>query len=125
MENKVDINSLIGFFLIGIIFIGWLYLNPPPEVIEDDNADNPLEQVDNGGDFSGSKDEVKIIRNESDAANNDIVVKDDFIDKKNSIPKEKIIEVVTDKYKLQFSSKGGANCFSRIEGSFKLFTAAR
>ena len=29
-ENKVDINSLIGFFLIGLIFIGWLYLNPPP-----------------------------------------------------------------------------------------------
>ena len=33
-DNKIDINSLIGFFLIGLIFIGWLYLNPPPPSTE-------------------------------------------------------------------------------------------
>tara|TARA_B100000963_G_scaffold346936_1_gene352718 strand:+ start:242 stop:2101 length:1860 start_codon:yes stop_codon:yes gene_type:complete len=107
MENKVDINSLIGFFLIGIIFIGWLYLNPPPEVTEDPPTNNLTAEADNGGDFSDSKDEVKISRNESGKANNDIIVKDNLKNKRNSITKEKIIEVVTDKYKLQFSSKGG------------------
>ncbi|MFL2610037.1 MAG: membrane protein insertase YidC [Flavobacteriaceae bacterium] len=34
-DNKVDINSLIGFFLIGLIFIGWLWLNPPPPAVEE------------------------------------------------------------------------------------------
>ena len=41
-ENKVDINSLIGFFLIGLIFIGWLYLNPPPPtpvVTQEENSE--------------------------------------------------------------------------------------
>ena len=40
MENKIDINSLIGFFLIGLIFIGWLYLNPPPETTENIQTDD-------------------------------------------------------------------------------------
>ena len=51
-DNKIDINSLIGFFLIGLIFIGWLYLNPPPpspEVVQtveqnDVPDEKPVEQ---------------------------------------------------------------------------------
>ena len=51
-DNKIDINSLIGFFLIGLIFIGWLYLNPPPpspEVVQtveqnDIPDEKPVEQ---------------------------------------------------------------------------------
>ena len=45
-ENKVDINLLIGFFLIGLIFIGWLYLNPPPptpEVAQEENSEVNVE----------------------------------------------------------------------------------
>ena len=41
-DNKIDINSLIGFFLIGLIFIGWLYLNPPPpqpEIVQTNEND--------------------------------------------------------------------------------------
>ena len=41
-ENKIDINSLIGFFLIGLIFIGWLYLNPPPPTPENIQSDNVI-----------------------------------------------------------------------------------
>ena len=43
-DNKIDINSLIGFFLIGLIFIGWLYLNPPPpqpEIIQTNEKMRP------------------------------------------------------------------------------------
>ena len=47
-DNKIDINSLIGFFLIGLIFIGWLYLNPPPpstEVVQTiDNDESVVEE---------------------------------------------------------------------------------
>ena len=47
-DNKIDINSLIGFFLIGLIFIGWLYLNPPPpssEVVQTiDNDESIVEE---------------------------------------------------------------------------------
>ena len=47
-ENKVDINSLIGFFLIGLIFIGWLYLNPPPPpavVTQEENSEVNLSLI--------------------------------------------------------------------------------
>ena len=43
-ENKIDINSLIGFFLMGLVFIGWMYLNPPqPPTVnpQEDNATLP------------------------------------------------------------------------------------
>ena len=41
-DNKIDINSLIGLFLLGFIFIVWLWLNPPPEqeiIISDENIE--------------------------------------------------------------------------------------
>ena len=41
-ENKIDINSLIGFFLMGLIFMGWLYLNPPPTDNENIKSENPV-----------------------------------------------------------------------------------
>ena len=41
-ENKIDINSLIGFFLMGLIFMGWLYLNPPPADNENIKSENSV-----------------------------------------------------------------------------------
>ena len=100
-DNKIDINSLIGLFLLGFIFIVWLWLNPPPEqeiIISDENIEEQI-QKDKAIDTELSE----IIENEIDLSNENI---DLFIfDSLQSNNQSKIIE--TDKFKISFSSKGG------------------
>ena len=100
-DNKIDINSLIGLFLLGFIFIVWLWLNPPPEqeiIISDENIEEQI-QKDKAIDTELSE----IIENEIDLSNENI---DLFIfDSLQSNNQLKIIE--TDKFKISFSSKGG------------------
>ncbi len=100
-DNKIDINSLIGLFLLGFIFIVWLWLNPPPEqeiIISDENIEEQI-QTDKAIDTELSE----IIENEIDLSNENI---DLFIfDSLQSNNQSKIIE--TDKFKISFSSKGG------------------
>ena len=100
-DNKIDINSLIGLFLLGFIFIVWLWLNPPPEqeiIISDENIEEQI-QTDKAIDTELSE----IIENEIDLSNENI---DLFIfDSLQSNNQLKIIE--TDKFKISFSSKGG------------------
>ena len=100
-DNKIDINSLIGLFLLGFIFIVWLWLNPPPEqeiIISDENIEEQIQE-----DKVIDTELSEIIENEIDLSNENI---DLFIfDSLQSNNQSKIIE--TDKFKISFSSKGG------------------
>ena len=100
-DNKIDINSLIGLFLLGFIFIVWLWLNPPPEqeiIISDENIEEQIQE-----DKAIDTELSEIIENEIDLSNENI---DLFIfDSLQSNNQSKIIE--TDKFKISFSSKGG------------------
>ena len=100
-DNKIDINSLIGLFLLGFIFIVWLWLNPPPEqeiIISDENIEEQIQE-----DKVIDTELSEIIENEIDLSNENI---DLFIfDSLQSNNQLKIIE--TDKFKISFSSKGG------------------
>ena len=100
-DNKIDINSLIGLFLLGFIFIVWLWLNPPPEqeiIISDENIEEQIQE-----DKAIDTELSEIIENEIDLSNENI---DLFIfDSLQSNNQIKIIE--TDKFKISFSSKGG------------------
>ena len=100
-DNKIDINSLIGLFLLGFIFIVWLWLNPPPDqeiVISDENIEEQIQE-----DKAIDTELSEIIENEIDLSNENI---DLFIfDSLQSNNQLKIIE--TDKFKISFSSKGG------------------
>ena len=100
-DNKIDINSLIGLFLLGFIFIVWLWLNPPPEqeiIIADENIEEQIQE-----DKAIDTELSEIIENEIDLSNENI---DLFIfDSLQSNNQLKIIE--TDKFKISFSSKGG------------------
>ena len=100
-DNKIDINSLIGLFLLGFIFIVWLWLNPPPDqeiVISDENIEEQIQE-----NKAIDTELSEIIENEIDLSNENI---DLFIfDSLQSNNQLKIIE--TDKFKISFSSKGG------------------
>ena len=100
-DNKIDINSLIGLFLLGFIFIVWLWLNPPPEqeiIISDENVEEQIQE-----DKAIDTELSEIIENEIDLSNenNDLFIFDSL----QSNNQSKIIE--TDKFKISFSSKGG------------------
>ena len=100
-DNKIDINSLIGLFLLGFIFIVWLWLNPPPDqeiVISNENIEEQIQE-----NKAIDTELSEIIENEIDLSNENI---DLFIfDSLQSNNQLKIIE--TDKFKISFSSKGG------------------
>ena len=100
-DNKIDINSLIGLFLLGFIFIVWLWLNPPPEqeiIISDENIEEQIQE-----NKAIDTELSEIIENEIDLSNENI---DLFIfDSLQSNNQLKKIE--TDKFKISFSSKGG------------------
>ena len=100
-DNKIDINSLIGLFLLGFIFIVWLWLNPPPEqeiIISDENIEEQIQE-----DKAIDTELSEIMENEIDLSNenNDLFIFDSL----QSNNQLKIIE--TDKFKISFSSKGG------------------
>tara|TARA_B100000674_G_scaffold302407_1_gene251110 strand:- start:770 stop:2203 length:1434 start_codon:yes stop_codon:yes gene_type:complete len=99
-DNKIDINSLIGFFLIGLIFIGWLYLNPPPpqpEIIQTNENDISSNDVPEEQDLSDILSESEIEE-----------YKESNLNFENSISQnEQLISVDTDKFIVTFSTLGG------------------
>ena len=108
-ENKIDINSLIGFFLIGLIFIGWLYLNPPPptpENIQSDNVEVNAENKSPDQDLSevlsesnaNEEDETKLSFENSTSENNEL------------------IKINTDKFIIEFSEMGGQISSLELKG---------
>ena len=99
-DNKIDINSLIGFFLIGLIFIGWLYLNPPPpqpEIVQTNENDISSNDVPEEQDLSDILSESEIEE-----------YKESNLNFENSISQnEQLISVDTDKFIVTFSTLGG------------------
>ena len=99
-DNKIDINSLIGFFLIGLIFIGWLYLNPPPpqpEIVQTNENDISSNDVTEERDLSDILSESEIEE-----------YKESNLNFENSISQnEQLISVDTDKFIVTFSTLGG------------------
>ena len=100
-DNKIDINSLIGLFLLGFIFIVWLWLNPPPEqeiIISDENIEEQIQE-----NKAIDTELSEIIENEIDLSNENIdLFIFDSLQSNNQLNK-----IETDKFKISFSSKGG------------------
>ena len=44
-KNNVDINSIIGFILIGVLLMFWVWTNPPEqaEIVEQENQQIDIE----------------------------------------------------------------------------------
>ena len=102
-DNKIDINSLIGFFLMGLIFMGWLYLNPPPADNENINSENPVVS----DSISTEERFKKVAETKTKNPNSDFSKSNSSELFTGSDNKEKITTVDTDKFKIEFSSKGG------------------
>jgi len=98
-ENKIDINSLIGFFLIGLIFIGWLYLNPPPPTLEQIQVDNDEEVIED--DKKNSQDLSDILLEST------IETEQDILSFESSVKDDDNLIIEADKFIVEFSTKGG------------------
>ncbi|MAP99991.1 MAG: membrane protein insertase YidC [Flavobacteriaceae bacterium] len=101
-DNKIDINSLIGFFLIGFIFIGWLWLNPPPPAQENVNSEitstiNVKTESDNE-ELADVLSQSTVAKNENDNINS--------LTSTKSVDDKKI-KFETSKFLIEFSAIGG------------------
>ena len=101
-ENKIDINSLIGFFLIGLIFIGWLWLNPPPPVEENTNIENSTNEASVNESLN---EELADVLTQTIAENNN--EEELNLSTLTSLSDDKKIKLETEKFSIEFSSIGG------------------
>jgi len=101
-ENKIDINSLIGFFLIGLIFIGWLWLNPPPPVEENTNIENSTNEASVN---ESSNEELADVLTQTIAENNN--EEELNLSTLTSLSDDKKMKLETEKFSIEFSSIGG------------------
>jgi len=108
-ENKIDINSLIGFFLIGLIFIGWLYLNPPPPTPENIQSDNVELNVEN----KSPDQDLSEVLSESNA-NEEDETKLSF--ENSTSENNELIKINTDKFIIEFSEMGGQISSLELKG---------
>ena len=110
-DNKIDINSLIGFFLIGLIFIGWLYLNPPPpssEVVQTIDNDESIAEEPAEQDLSDILSESKIDEYDDDEG---------ILNFENLLTQnDEIISVDADKFIVKFSTLGGQISSLQLKG---------
>ena len=110
-DNKIDINSLIGFFLIGLIFIGWLYLNPPPpssEVVQTIDNDESIVEEQAEQDLSDILSESKIDEYDDDEG---------ILNFENLLTQnDEIISVDADKFFVKFSTLGGQISSLQLKG---------
>lgn len=112
-ENKMDINSMIGLFLIGLIFIGWLYLNPPPTI-------ETTEQVEVGVNDGVSENNNKLSQNLSDVLIDSKIEEQEesVLSFQTSTDDEKIVSVDAGKFVAEFSPKGGQIHSIRLKEHF-------
>ena len=101
-ENKIDINSLIGFFLIGLIFIAWLWLNPPPPVEENTNIENSTIEASVN---ESSNEELADVLTQTIAENNN--EEELNLSTLTSLSDDKKMKLETEKFSIEFSSIGG------------------
>ncbi len=112
-ENKIDINSLIGFFLMGLVFIGWMYLNPPPPPTvnpQEDNATLPENsKEDNASSTENKSPEQDYLAELLSESNMKEIEENDLVPDAFSYVKEKdeLIKIETDKFIIGFSTMGG------------------
>jgi len=95
-ENNVDIKGIIGFILIGVLLMFWVWRNPPEqaEIIEQENQQTEIEE--------NSKDKENINENFSiEDIKNDLFV---GIDKDNS---DYVTKIKNNFFDIEFSKKGG------------------
>ena len=95
-ENNVDVKGIIGFILIGVLLMLWVWTNPPEqaEIIEQENQQTEIEVK--------SKDKENINENFSiEDINNDLF---DDIYKDNS---DYVTEIKNNLFDIKFSKKGG------------------
>ena len=101
-ENKIDINSLIGFFLIGLIFIAWLWLNPPQPVEENTNIENSTIEASVN---ESSNEELADVLTQTIAENNN--EEELNLSTLTSLSDDKKMKLETEKFSIEFSSIGG------------------
>ncbi|MAU31007.1 MAG: membrane protein insertase YidC [Flavobacteriaceae bacterium] len=108
-ENKVDINSLIGFFLIGLIFIGWLYLNPPPPTPVVTQTENNEVNIENESPTQDLSEVLSVSRiNDSQDSN---------LSFENSLSeKNELVKIDTEKFIIEFSTLGGQISSLELKG---------
>ena len=95
-ENNVDIKGIIGFILIGVLLMFWVWRNPPEqaEIIEQENQQTEIEE--------NSKDKENINENFSiEDIKNDLFT---GIDKDNL---DYVTEIKNNLFDIEFSKKGG------------------
>ena len=103
-DNKVDINSLIGFFLIGLIFIGWLWLNPPPPVVEEiKNTESSTTSTEPSKE--SLNEELSNVLSESITADNQ--AKELNLESFTNTSDDKIIRLDSENFLIEFSAIGG------------------
>ena len=108
-ENKVDINTLIGFFLIGLIFIGWLYLNPPPPPAVVTQQENSEVNVVN----ESPKQDLSEVLSESNTKES----QDSNLSFENSLSeKNELVRIDTEKFIIEFSTLGGQISSVELKG---------
>jgi len=95
-ENNVDIKGIIGFILIGVLLMLWVWTNPPEqvEIIEQENQQTEIEIK--------SRDKENINENFSiDEIKNDLF---DDVEKDNL---DYVTEIKNNLFDIKFSKKGG------------------
>lgn len=94
-ERNTDINTTIGFMLIGVILMFWIYTTPPPaqsESIDEDTNEQIEEEL-------NSKSQGKNLSLDG--------MKDQLFNKDAIDGSENIIEIKNDLYNIEFSENGG------------------
>lgn len=122
----MDRNSIIGFVLIGVILLGWLYFqsqNKPPEPPKDDkkteqqiNKDS-LSKVQEQQKQQQSADTIKkVVSGDTVKVVQPVSEKYGALFGKFEKGEDKVVIVETDKYYAEFSTKGGALIKYEVKG---------
>tara|TARA_Y100000991_G_scaffold50805_1_gene36827 strand:+ start:4058 stop:5920 length:1863 start_codon:yes stop_codon:yes gene_type:complete len=111
-DNKIDINSLIGLFLLGLIFMWFLFLNPEPtvnEIIDDELVEQVQDSLpEKSLDFA----EVTLDTLSSEK-NLDVATFNSY--SKNG---ENLITVDAENFVVKFSTRGGQISFIQLKDHY-------